>query len=153
MLIGRSAETEAVDRLLDDARAGTSRVLVLRGEAGIGKSALLEHAAAGADGMLILHAIGIESESELAFAGLHQILRPVLDGIDSLPEPQAAALRSAFALSSEVIDDRFRVSLAVLGLLADAAEERPVVCLVDDAQWLDGASANALLFVARRLEA
>jgi predicted ATPase len=153
MLVGRSAETEAVDRLLDDARSGRSGVLVLRGEAGIGKSALLEYAADRADGIAVLRGVGVEAESELAFAALHQILRPVLDRIDALPDPQAAALRSAFALSSETVDDRFRVSLAVLSLLADAAEERPLVCLVDDAQWLDGASADALLFAARRLEA
>src|SRR6185437_2134507 len=89
----------------------------------------------------------------LAFAALHQILRPVLDRIERLPEPQAAALRSAFALSAETVDERFRVSLGVLGLLSEVAEERPLLYLVDDAQWLDRASADALLFVARRLEA
>ena len=153
MLVGRSAEEATIDHLLADAREGRSGVLVLRGEAGIGKSALLEHAAAQADGMRVLRAVGVESESELAFAALHQILRPVLDRIEHLPEPQAAALRSAFALSSETVDDRFRVSLAVLGILAELAEEGPLLCLVDDAQWLDQASADALLFAARRLEA
>jgi DNA-binding CsgD family transcriptional regulator len=153
MLIGRGEEIAAVDRLLERARSSCSGVLVVRGEAGIGKSALLEHARATADGMTVLRGVGIESESELAFAALHQILRPVLDRIERLPEPQAAALRSAFALSSETVDDRFRVSLAVLGILAEVAEERPLLCLVDDAQWLDEASADALLFAARRLEA
>src|SRR5262249_51155533 len=101
----------------------------------------------------VLRALGIEVESELAYAALHQILRPALDRIARLPDPQAAALRAAFALSSETVDERFRVSLGVLGLLAEAAEDRPVLCVIDDAQWLDQASADALVFVARRLEA
>ena len=153
MLIGRGEELALVDRLCERARSGSSGVLVVRGEAGIGKSALLEHAREGADGMTVLRGVGIESESELAFAALHQILRPVLDRLEHLPEPQAAALRSAFALTSESVGDRFRVSLATLALLAEAAEERPLLCLVDDAQWLDQPSAEALLFAARRLEA
>jgi DNA-binding CsgD family transcriptional regulator len=153
MLVGRSAESATVDGLLADARAGRSGVLVLRGEAGIGKSALLEHAVEQADGFTVLHGVGVESEADLAYAALHQIMRPVLGGLDRLPEPQAAALRAAFALSSETVDERFRVSLGVLGLLSEAAEERPVLCLVDDAQWLDQASADALTFAARRLEA
>jgi len=153
MLVGRSAETEAVDRLLGRARDGHSGVLVVRGEAGIGKSALLEYAADRAGAMTVLRAVGIEAESEFAFAALHQLLRPVLHRIDRVPDPQAHALCSAFALSDEPLEDRFRVSLAALSLLADAAEERPLVCVVDDAQWLDGASADTLVFVARRLEA
>src|SRR5439155_24929393 len=153
MLVGRSAETAVVDRLLEAARQGRSGVLVLRGEAGVGKSALLEHAAAQADGFTILRGVGVEVESELAYAALHQILRPVVDRIERLPEPQAAGLRAAFALSDETVDDRFRVSLGVLGLLAEVAEERPLLCLVDDAQWLDQASADALAFAARRLVA
>jgi DNA-binding NarL/FixJ family response regulator len=153
MLIGRSTETAAIDRLLAVAREGRSSVLVLRGEAGIGKSALLEHALEHAGDFTILRATGIESESELAYAALHQLCRPVLDRIDRLPEPQAAALRGAFALSGEAVDERFRVSLGALGLLAEVAEEQPLLCLVDDAQWLDRASADALVFVARRLEA
>jgi predicted ATPase len=153
MLIGRAIETATVDRLLDGARDDRSGVLVIRGEAGIGKSSLLEYAAAQADGMTVLRGVGIESESELAFAALHQILRPVFDRIERLPEPQAAALRAAFALSNETVDERFRVSLALLGLLSEVAEERPLLCLVDDAQWLDQASADALLFAARRLVA
>jgi DNA-binding CsgD family transcriptional regulator len=153
MLAGRSAETAALDRLLEAAREGRSGVLVIRGEAGIGKSALLEHAVAQADGMTVLRGVGIESESELAFAALHQLLRPVLDRIDRLPDPQAAALRAAFALSAETVSDRFRVSLGVLGLLSEVAEERPLLCVLDDAQWLDQASADALVFAARRLDA
>jgi AAA ATPase-like protein len=153
MMVGRSVETEAVDRLLDDARAGRSGVLVVRGAAGIGKSALLDYAASRADGMTILRAVAVEAESELAFAGLHQVLRPLLRGIDALPEPQTAGLRSAFALSGEPLEGRFPVSLGALSLLADAAEERPLLCLIDDAHWLDGASADALFFAARRLEA
>ena len=153
MLVGRSRETEAVDRLLEAARTGKSGVLVVRGEAGLGKTAMLDYAAAQAAEMTVLSAVGVEAESDLAFAGLHQILRPILSRIEELPSRQAAALRSAFSLSSETVDDRFGVSLAVLGLLADAADDRPVVCLVDDVQWLDGASVDALLFAARRLDA
>ncbi len=153
MLIGRAAETAAIDRLLAGAREGRSGVLVIRGDAGVGKSALLAHALEQAGEMTVLRGLGVESESELAFAALHQILRPLLRDIERLPEPQAAALAAAFGLSSEPVDDRFRISLAVLGLLAEAAEARPVACFVDDAQWLDQASADALMFAARRFEA
>ncbi len=153
MLIGRSAETAAIDRLVADARAGRSGVLVIRGEAGVGKSALLEHARAAAHGLTILQGVGVEFESELAYAALHQILRPAFDRIARLPEPQATALRAAFALSDETVDERFRVSLGVLGLLSELADEQPVLCLIDDAQWLDQASADALVFAARRLVA
>jgi DNA-binding CsgD family transcriptional regulator len=153
MLVGRSNEQAAIDRLLTAAREGHSGALVLRGEAGIGKSALLEHARERAGGFTVLRGVGIESESELVYAALHQILRPVLNRIDQLPDPQAASLRAAFALSDETVDDRFRVSLGALTILAEAAEERPVLCLVDDAQWLDQGSAAALVFAARRLKA
>jgi DNA-binding CsgD family transcriptional regulator len=153
MLVGRQAERAALAAVLRGARSGRGGALVLRGEAGVGKSALLEHARAAADGCEVLHAVGIESEAELAFAGLHQLLHPVLDRTPSLPAPQAAAMRAAFGLSDETVAERFRISLAALGLLAAAAEERPVLCIVDDAQWLDEASAAALLFAARRLEA
>src|SRR5919204_3922481 len=149
MLFGRNAETAAIDRLLEEARVGRSGVLVIRGEAGIGKSALLEHAVDSAAGFTVLRGLGIESESELAYGALHQILRPVLDRIDRLPEPQAAALRAAFALSAEKVDDRFRVALGVLSIRAETAEERPLLCVVDDAQWLDQPSADALVFAAR----
>lgn len=153
MLVGRSDETTAIDRLLAAAREGRSGVLVLRGDAGIGKSSLLAYANERANGFTVLRGTGIESESELPYAALHQVLRPVLDRVDLLPEPQAASLRAAFALSAETVEDRFRVSLGLLSILAEAAEERPLLCLIDDAQWLDQASADALVFVARRLEA
>jgi DNA-binding CsgD family transcriptional regulator len=153
MLVGRATETTEIERLLAAAREGRSGVLVLRGEAGIGKSALLEEAVEQAAGFTVLRGTGIQSESELAYSTLHQILRPILDRIDELPDPQAAALRAAFALSAEQVDDRFRVSLGVLTLFAAASDRQPVLCLVDDAQWLDRASADALVFVARRLGA
>jgi DNA-binding NarL/FixJ family response regulator len=156
VLYGRTAECAAVDRLLEDARSGRSGVLVLRGEAGVGKSTLLgyaaERAADGPEGMAVLRAAGIESEVELPFATLHQLLRPLLDRVGRLPEPQAAALNGTFGLAATP-SDRFLLSVGVLSLLAEAAEERPLVCLLDDAQWLDQASADALVFVARRLAA
>ncbi|HEV3013723.1 MAG TPA: ATP-binding protein, partial [Actinomycetota bacterium] len=153
MLYGRRAQCDALERLLADARRSRSGVLVVRGEAGAGKSALLEHAAGQADGMLVLRATGVESEAELPFAALHQLLRPVLGLTTRLPEPQAAALGGALGLAVPRAEDRFLVSVAVLSLLGEAAEERPVLCLVDEAQWLDRSSAEALVFAARRLEA
>ena len=123
----------------------------MRGEAGIGKSALLEFLAERAADARIARATGVESEMELAFAGLHQLCAPMLDHLDHLPGPQRDALSTAFGLSDGGAPDRFLVGLAVLSLLADVAEERPLVCLVDDAQWLDQASAQTLTFVARRL--
>jgi DNA-binding CsgD family transcriptional regulator len=150
-LYGRAHECAVLDRLIETAWAGRSGVLVLRGEAGVGKSALLDHAAA-AEGVTVLRASGVEAESELSYAALHQLLHPVLGGAAQLPGPQAAALRGAFGLD-DGRPDRFRVSLAVLSLLSEAAEERPLLCLVDDAQWLDRPSTDALLFCARRLEA
>ena len=148
-LVGRDAEIARVETLLAGARDGHSGVLVLRGEAGVGKSALLTDVADRAADFLVLRGVGIETESELAYAALHQILRPVLGRIGSLPEPQAAALRAAFALTSETVDERFRVSLGVLGLLSEVAEDRPLLVVIDDAQWLDQASVDALVFVAR----
>jgi len=153
MLYGRDAERSAVTALLDAARNSRSGVLVLRGQAGAGKSALLQDAVEQASDLRVLEARGIESEAELAFAGLHQLLRPILGQVDGLPGPQATALRAAFGLERGGGDDRFLVSVAVLSVLAEAAERRPVLCVVDDAHWLDEASANALFFVARRLEA
>ena len=152
-LVGRATEIARTESLLAAAREGRSGVLVLRGEAGVGKSALLADAADRAPDFTVLRGVGIESESELAYAALHQILRPVLDRIDNLPEPQAAALRAAFALTSETVDEKFRVSLGVLGLLSEVAESSPLLVLIDDAQWLDRASVDALVFVARRLQA
>src|SRR5512132_4167356 len=148
---GRSSESELLDRLLDDARAGRSAVLVIRGEAGVGKTALMRHAARQASGLRTVEVEGVEAEMELAFAGIHQLCSPLLDGLDALPEPQQNALRVALGVLSGDAPDRFLVAVAVLNLLAETAEERPLLCLVDDAQWLDAASVQALGFVARRL--
>ncbi|GAA2931180.1 LuxR family transcriptional regulator [Streptomyces thioluteus] len=156
MLHGRTRETAALDQLLAAARTGRSGTLVLRGEAGIGKSVLLDHASRTAEesGMRVLRGTGIEAEGELPFAGLHLMLSGALDRIGALPEAQAGALRSAFGLAPAAGGgDRFLVGLAVLTLLDGLAEERPLLCLVDDAHWLDRESANALLFAARRLNA
>jgi DNA-binding NarL/FixJ family response regulator len=152
MLHGRLPERAVLDDLLAAVRRGRSGVLVLRGEAGIGKSALLAYAAAHADGMTVLRGTGTESESEFAYAAVHQLLRPVADLVDTVAPRQAEALKGAFGLGAGG-GDRFLTSLAVLGVLAEAAERQPVLCLVDDAHWLDGASADALTFVARRLDA
>ena len=137
--------------MLTDARAGESRVLVLRGEAGIGKSALMEYVREHASDCRIARAAGVESEMELAYAGLHQLCAPFLDRLDRLPGPQRDALSTAFGLRTREPPDRFLVGLAVLNLLAGIADEQPLVCLVDDAQWLDRVSAQTLVFVARRL--
>ena len=150
-LRGRRSECETLDRLLEGVRAGQSRVLVVRGEAGVGKSALLEHLLARASGCRIAPAAGVESEMELPFAGLHQLCAPLLDRLDRLPDPQSDALRTAFGLSTGEPPDRFLVGLAVLSLLAEVAEDRPLICVIDDAQWLDLISAQTLSFVARRL--
>src|SRR4051794_1894893 len=152
-LLGRRNETATLDRLLDVVRAGGSRALVIRGEPGMGKTALLEYVAARATGCRVAHATGVQAEMELAFAGLHQLCAPILDRLERLPGPQRDALGSAFGLAAGHAPDRFLVGLAVLSLLAEGSEERPLVCLVDDAQWLDRASAQALAFVARRLVA
>ena len=150
-LRGRHSECRSLDRLLEDVRGGQSRVLVLRGDAGVGKTALLEYLVARASGCRIARAAGVESEMELAFAGVHQLCAPILSHLEHLPGPQRDALGTAFGLSTGAPADRFLVGLAVLSLLSDAAEERPLVCVVDDAQWLDQASAQALGFAARRL--
>jgi DNA-binding CsgD family transcriptional regulator len=151
VLRGRRNECEVLDRQLQRVRAGQSSVQVLRGEAGVGKTALLEYVAERASECRIARVAGVESEMELAFAGLHQLCAPMLDGLDGLPGPQANALRAAFGLQDGAAPDRFLVALAILSLLAGAAEADPLVCLVDDVQWLDRASAQALAFVARRL--
>jgi DNA-binding CsgD family transcriptional regulator len=152
MLYGRDQERSRIGELLDGARASRSAVLVISGEPGVGKSTLLEDARDQAGGMRVLSGAGVESEAQLPFAALHQIVRPVLSHVENLPQPQAAALHGALGLAAGGGDDRFLVSLAVLSLLAEAAEEEPLLCLVDDAQWLDDASAEALVFAARRLE-
>jgi len=152
-LFGRAGEQAAIDDLLAGAREGHSGAVVVRGEAGMGKTALLDYAAQAAHGMLVLRASGVETEAELAFSGLHLLLRPILGRADDLPVPQASALRCALGLSAPGNHDRFLVGLAVLSLLSELAGDSPVVCLIDDAHWLDSASADALLFTARRLGA
>lgn len=139
--------------LLSAARHGTSGTLVLRGEPGIGKTALLDHAAETAPGVRILRVTGVEAESELGYAGLHRFLLPILDRRDRLPAPQRGALGAAFGLTEGPRPDPFLIGLAVLTLLTDHAEERPVLCVCDDAQWLDHESLRALAFVGRRLQA
>src|SRR4051794_18398992 len=150
-LLGRRSESKTLDRLLEAVRAGESRVLVIRGSPGVGKTALLEYAGERATGCRVAQAAGVQAEMELAFAGLHQLCAPMLDRLERLPGPQRAALSAALGLSAGDAPDRFLVGLAVLSLLASVAEERPLVCLVDDSQWLDRASAQALAFVARRM--
>ena len=152
-LYGRRQELEALDRLLERTRVGESSVLVLRAEPGGGKTALLEHLEERAAGCRIARAAGVESEMELAFSGLQQLCAPMLDRLEVLPGPQRGALRVAFGLSDGGAPDRFLVGLAVLSLLSEVAEDQPLVCLVDDAQWLDLASVQSLAFVARRLVA
>jgi DNA-binding CsgD family transcriptional regulator len=152
-LLGRRRECDVLDRLLDAVRGGEGRTLVVRGQPGVGKTALLEYLAEHASGCRVIRVAGVQSEIELAFAGLHQLCAPILDRRQRLPAPQRAALRTAFGLGPGSAPDRFLVGLATLGLLAGAAEEHPLVCLVDDAQWLDHASAQVLGFVARRLAA
>jgi DNA-binding CsgD family transcriptional regulator len=150
-LLDRRGERAAVDRVLGQARTGSSAVLVLRGEPGIGKTALLDYAAGRALGFRVVRAWGVESEMELAFAGLHQLCVPMLGRLDQLPGPQRDALAVAFGMAEGQAPDRFLVGLAVLSLLAATAEDRPLACLVDDVQWLDRASVQCLAFAARRL--
>jgi hypothetical protein len=150
---GPRAAVPGLDGLLAEVRAGYSRVLVVRGEPGIGKTALLGYAARAAADFRVARAEGVESEMELPFAALHQLCGRMLDRLDRLPGPQREALGVAFGLSSGSAPDRFLVGLAVLGLVSEAATGQPLLCLVDDAQWLDQASARALAFVARRLDA
>src|ERR1700691_2703627 len=152
-LTDRRGERGVLDQLVDAVRAGGSRVLVVRGELGVGKSALLDYLAGQASGCRVVRAAGVESEMELAFAGLHQLLAPMLDRVERLPGPQREALRTAFGLSTGPAPDRFLVGLAVLGLVSEVAGERPLICVVDDEQWLDRASVQTLGFVARRLAA
>lgn len=153
MLYGRERECAQIEELLSAGRERHSQALVVRGEAGIGKSALLEFAAQQATGLQILRTAGIETESQLPFAGVHSLLLPVLDRSAAIPERQQKALLSAFGLGPGTAEDRFLISLAVLSMLAEAAEAGPLLCLIDDAQWLDGPSADALTFAARRVQA
>ena len=151
VLHDRCSERELLERLLEAVRGGQSRVLVVTGEPGVGKTALVESALSSARGFRVLRTAGVESEMELAFAALQQLCAPLLDRLDRLPAPQQDALGVAFGLTAGNPPDRFLVGLAVLSLLANVAEELPLVCVVDDAQWLDRASVQALVFVARRL--
>src|SRR6202167_5854219 len=143
-LTDRRDERGVLDQLIDVVRAGGSRVLVVRGEPGIGKSALLNYLAGQAAGCRVLRALGVESEMELAVGGLHQLLAPVLDRLERLPGPQRDALRIAFGLSAGPAPDRFLVGLAVLGLMSEAAGERALICVVDDEQWLGRGPVQAV---------
>src|SRR5580700_6064244 len=151
MLLGRLPERAALSGLLEAARAGRSGVMVVRGEPGVGKTALLEYAIESAAGLRIARVAGVESEMELAFAALHQLCAPMLDKLERLPDPQREALGVAFGLKLGAAPDRFLVGLAALSLLSEVAEQQPLLCVIDDAHWLDRASALVLAFVARRL--
>ncbi|MFF4803360.1 AAA family ATPase [Streptomyces sp. NPDC001351] len=150
---GRDEELRRIELLLAGALRGESGALLLHGEAGIGKTALLEHAAARGEGLRVLRVEGIESEMELGFSGLHQLFLPVLEVLDRLPAPQAQALRSVFGLVDAPVQDRLTVALAALSVLAEAAADTPLLCLVDDVHWLDRPSVDVLAFAARRLRA
>src|SRR4030081_2856601 len=149
--LGRTPQRHMLDRLLEKARIGQSAVLVFRGAAGIGKTALLRYAARQAAGFRVAEVVGVQAEMELAFAGVHQLCAPMLARLEPLPRPQRDALSVALGLASGEVPDRFLVSLAVLSLLSAEAEDRPLLCLVEDAQWLDAASSQVLGFVARRV--
>jgi hypothetical protein len=151
VLLGRASECQMLDRLLTNVRGGQSAVLVVRGEAGVGKTALMQYCARQASGMRVEQIAGVEAEMELPFAALHQLCAPMFARLDALPEPQRDALRVAFGMSSGAAPDRFLVALAVLSLLSAVAEEHPLLCLVEDAQWLDAASGQVVGFVGRRL--
>ena len=151
-LIGRRSECEVLDRLVGAVRAGESQALVLAGEPGVGKTALLDYAAAHCSGCRVARAGGVQSEMELAFAGLSQLLAPMLDCLERVPDPQREALQTAFGIRRGEAPDRLLVGMAVLGLLSEVADDQPLICLVDDEQWLDRASARVLGFVARRLQ-
>jgi DNA-binding CsgD family transcriptional regulator len=153
VLRGRRSESDRLDRLLADARAGESQALVVRGEPGVGKTALLDYLIERASGWRVARAAGVQWEMELPFAGLHQLCGPMLDRLELLPGPQRDALGTAFGLRGGDAPERFVIGLAVLGLISEVAEEQPLLCVIDDAQWLDRASAQALAFVARRLMA
>ncbi len=140
-----------LDQFIAAVRVGASRALVVHGEAGVGKTALLEYVAGHAGGCRVVRAVGIQTEMELAFATLHQLCAPLLDYLERLPGPQRDALRTVFGLSAGPPPDRFLTGLAVLSLLAEVAEKEPLLCLVDDLQWADRASAHVLTFAARRL--
>src|SRR3954451_20964470 len=152
-LLGRRSERQTLDRLLEAVRGGESRALVLRGEPGVGKTALLQYAIDSASELSVLRTVGVESEMELAFAGLQQVCAPMLDRLERLPGPPRDALATAFGLRAGDAPDRFFVGLGGLGLLSEVAGDQPLLCVVDDAQWLDRASAQALGLIAGRLGA
>src|ERR1700755_178815 len=152
-LLGRNRERAVLDRLVGNARDGYGAVLMVRGEPGVGKTALLDYAVDAAADFRVARTAGVQSEMELAFAALQQLCAPILGLIERLPDPQRDAIRVALGLSAGRAPNPFLVGLAVLNLFSDAADERPLLCLVDDAQWLDRASARVLAFVARRLRA
>jgi len=150
-LVDRRHARNVLDRLVDAVRSGHSRALVVWGEAGVGKSVLLDYLAHRAHECRVVRLMGVQSEMELAFAGLHQVCLPFTDHVDRLPHPQLTALHTAFGVTDGPAPDRFLVGLAVLSLFSEVARERPLLCIVDDAHWLDRASAQALGFLARRL--
>ncbi|HTU06130.1 MAG TPA: ATP-binding protein, partial [Trebonia sp.] len=154
-LLGRDDERALLDRLVGTARGGWSAVLVLRGEPGVGKTALLEYAIGAAAGLRVVRVTGVQSESELAYATVQQLCAPLLNHLDALPGPQRDALATAFGMAAGKPPDRFMIGLGVLGLLSASAADgrRPLLCAVDDGQWLDRASMEALAFAARRLQA
>src|ERR671931_2544028 len=153
MFVGRERERARIDRLLQEARAGKSGALLLHGEAGIGKTALMRWAIGRATGLRVLRARGIETESDIPFAGLAELVTPLLDRLDDIPDVQAGALRGALALGPATPHDRFTVPAGLLSLLAVAAEEQPLLVAIDDAQWLDEPSLEAVLFTGRPLRA
>src|SRR3979490_2779026 len=150
-LLGRQRERAVLERLLDTARDGHGGVLVVHGDPGVGKTALLEYALEAGEDFRVVRAAGVAGEMELDYAALQQLCSPLLEFVEGLADPQRDALSVAFGLSAGQAPSPFLVGLAVLGLLSEAAEQRPLLCVVDDAQWLDGSSARALAFVARRL--
>jgi predicted ATPase len=153
LLPGREREGASLNELLNRVREGRSAAIMVHGEAGVGKTALLSEAFRAQPDLRVVRAAGVESEMELPYAGLQQLCVSMLDHLEHLPQPQADALRTAFGLIEGPAPDRFLVGLAVLSLLSEAAAQRPLVCLVDDCQWLDRASAQALAFAARRIQA
>src|SRR3954470_12420489 len=152
-LLGRTDECARLEGLIADVHRGQSRSLVLWGEAGIGKTALLKHLVESASDLTVARAVGVESEMELAFSSLHQLCGPMLDRLPRLPAPQRQALEVVFGRTSGAGPDRFLAGLGVLSLMSEVGDERPLLCVVDDAQWLDQASALTLAFVARRWQA
>ena len=152
-LTDRRGERQVLGRLVEAVQSGESRTLVVHGDPGVGKTVLLDYLAGQARRCRVARAVGVQTEMELAFAGLHQLCAPMLNHAEHLPVPQREALRTAFGLSAGPPADRFLIGLAMLSLLSDVAGEKPLICLIDDEQWLDHASAQALGFVARRLAA